>query len=214
MHMCEQWQLHCTSQWRVVDAVEWACVLCGCCMQNDWDSRGTNLTSDFALSLNIPLQKLESIWMTQKARAMCNWWVAASSGQCACSCIASHAEEICGETPNLPGDSAPLQCRFGALQLLAFPQTKITFEREEISDHEWDSGKYNRAAMAIGRTVCGPKVTNYSEGNWGVIVLCKAFLVSSVNVSIFIVHGWVLSDRPRTLPACSHVTHLPFFHIS
>ena len=28
-----------------------------------------------------------------------------------------------------------LQPRFGALRLLAFPKTKITFEREEISDH-------------------------------------------------------------------------------
>ena len=39
------------------------------------------------------------------------------------------------ETSNHPGDSAPLQPRFGALQLLASPKTKITFEREEISDH-------------------------------------------------------------------------------
>ena len=39
-----------------------------------------------------------------------------------------------GEMSNHPGDSAPLQPRFGALRLLAFPKTKITFEREEISD--------------------------------------------------------------------------------
>ena len=38
------------------------------------------------------------------------------------------------------------QHRFGALQLLAFPKTKITFEREEISDHQLDSGKYEGAA--------------------------------------------------------------------
>ena len=51
-----------------------------------------------------------------------------------------------GETSNHPGDSVPLQPRFGALQLLAFPKTKISFEKEEISDHQWDSGKYDRAA--------------------------------------------------------------------
>ena len=45
-----------------------------------------------------------------------------------------------------PSDSAPLQPRFGSLQLLAFPKSKITLEREEISDCQWDSGKYNRAA--------------------------------------------------------------------
>ena len=38
---------------------------------------------------------------------------------------------------------SPLQPRFGALPLLAFPKTKITFEREKISDRQWDSGKYD-----------------------------------------------------------------------
>ena len=77
--------------------------------------------------------------MIQKATAMGNWWLAASSQQHACSCISSHAESV-GETSNHSGDSAPLEPRFGALQLLDFPKTKITFEREEISDHWWDSG--------------------------------------------------------------------------
>ena len=40
--------------------------------------------------------------------------------------------EFSGETPNHPGDSNPLQPRFGTLQLLAFTKTKITFEREEV----------------------------------------------------------------------------------
>ena len=53
------------------------------------------------------------------------------------------------------------------------PKTKITLEREEISDHQGDSGKYNRAVEGdsnrilksvlnsgrdAGRTVQGPKV--------------------------------------------------------
>ena len=49
-----------------------------------------------------------------------------------------------GEPSNHPGDSASLKPRFGGLQLLAFPKTKITFKREEISEH--DSGKHNRVA--------------------------------------------------------------------
>ena len=49
------------------------------------------------------------------------------------------------ETSNHPGDSASLYPRFGTLQLLAFPKTKITFEKEEISYCRWDSGKYDRA---------------------------------------------------------------------
>ena len=47
---------------------------------------------------------------------------------------------------NHPGDSAPLQPRFGALWLLACPKIEIAFEREEISDHQWDSGKHDGAA--------------------------------------------------------------------
>ena len=54
--------------------------------------------------------------------------------------------EFSGETSNHPVDSAALQPRFGALWLLAFPKTKITFEREEISDCQTDSGKYDWAA--------------------------------------------------------------------
>ena len=73
----------------------------------------------------------ETIRMLQKATAMGNWWLAASSRQHACSCIMSGAE-IFHETSNHPGDSAPLQSRFGTLWLLAFPKIKITFEREEI----------------------------------------------------------------------------------
>ena len=46
--------------------------------------------------------------------------------------------------PQVP--QSPLQSRLGALRLLAFPKTKITLEREEISNHRWDSGKYDRAA--------------------------------------------------------------------
>ena len=50
------------------------------------------------------------------------------------SCITSPAELFL-ETSNHPDDSAFLQPRFGALRLLTFPKTKITFEKEEISDH-------------------------------------------------------------------------------
>ncbi len=39
-----------------------------------------------------------------------------------------------GKTSNHPSDSAPIQPRFDTLQLLAFPNAKITLEREEISD--------------------------------------------------------------------------------
>ena len=119
----------------------------------------------------------ETSWMIQKAAAMGNWWLAALSWQHAHSCIMSE-EECFGETSNHPGDSAPLQPRFGTLWLLAFPKTKITFERKEISDHWWDSGKYDGAAE-IGE--CIPRYLLWrGEGDWGVIVLFTTFLVSCI----------------------------------
>ena len=69
-----------------------------------------------------------------------------------------------GEISNHPGDSALLQPRFGALQLLAFPKAKVTFEREEISDHRWDLWKYNRAADGDCEN-CVRSHGAYSEGD-------------------------------------------------
>ena len=86
-----------------------------------------------------------------------------------------------------------LQPIFDALQLLAFPKTKITFEREEVSNHQWDSRKYYRAADGDWEN-CVRSQRAYFEGDWGIIVLCTVFLVSSsINVSIFLVRGWILS---------------------
>ena len=109
--------------------------------------------------------------MIQKAAAMGNWWLAASSPQHTYSCIMFRAEFL-GETSNHPGDSVPLQPRFGTLQLLAFPKTKITFEREEILDHQWDLWKYDRTAD--GDWVNHMRSQSF-EGDCGVIVLCTIF---------------------------------------
>ena len=131
----------------------------------------------------------ETIQMIQKATAIGNWWGAASSQQRAHSCVTSH-EEFFGETSNHPSDSIPLQPRFDALWLLTFPKTKITFEREEISDHWWDSGKYSGAADSDWKN-CVRSQGAYLEGDWGITVLCTSFLYlvsPSINVSIF--HSW------------------------
>ena len=140
----------------------------------------------------------ETIWMIQKAPAMGNWWLAASSRQWTHSCITSCAEFFC-EISNHPGDSAPLQPRFDALWLLAFSKTKITFEREEISDCQWYSGKYNRAAGGHWEN-CVRSQGAYFEGDWGVIVLCSMVLVSGIfNKCLYFPYymaGYLL-DRPR-----------------
>ena len=147
---------------------------------------------------------METIQMIKKDAAMGNWWLAASSQQCVCSCIMSPAEFF-SKTSNYPGDLAPLQPRFGTLRLLDFPNTKIAFEREETSDCQWVSGKCNREADGDWKN-CVRSQGAYFEGDWGVIVLGTIFLVSCIffNFSYILyllyfscyVAGYLL-DRPR-----------------
>ena len=135
MRMCEQW-------WFTV-LVSGGSRHCWVSMSTMWLSHSKWLSG--AMNLH---QILLEAWtflcgnyfMIQKAVAMGNWWLATSSQQHTHSCIISHAvflvkHQITQVTQPL------LQPRFGILWLLAFPRTKITFEREEISDHQWDSGK-------------------------------------------------------------------------
>ena len=143
----------------------------------------------------------ETIWMIQKTAARGNWWLTASSWQRTCSCVTSPTEAF-GETSNHPGDSASLQPRFGVLRLLGFPKTKVIFEREEISDCHWDSGKYNRAADGNWEN-CVRFQGAYSEGYWGVIVLCTVFLVPCIfyNKCLYFSYhmaGYIL-DRSHTI---------------
>ena len=98
---------------------------------------------------------------------------------------------------NIKSPRWPLQPRFGALQLLAFHKTKITFEREEISDHWWDSGKYNRAADGNWEN-CVRSQGAYFEGDWGVIVQC--FLYLQEMSLFFITHGWIPSGQTLCVP--------------
>ena len=101
------------------------------------------------------------------------------------------------KTSNHSGDSAPLQPRVGTLRLLAFPKIKITLEREEISDSQWDSGKYDTAADGNWKN-CVRIQGAYFEGDWGIIVLCTMFLISCIFFNkclFFIVCGWILSGQ-------------------
>ena len=118
--------------------------------------------SEYRFCIKLEHSSVETILMIRKAAAMGNWWLAASSWQHTLSCIKSYTEFF-GETSNHPLDSVPLQPRFGLLaqkfyNFWLFPKLKSPL-KGKISDHWWDSGKYDRAHwMAIGRTVWGPKV--------------------------------------------------------
>ena len=110
------------------------------------------------------------------------------------------------KTSHHAGYSATLQPRFGALQLPAFPKTKITFEREEISDCPWGSGKYDGAAdgdsnrgfcrvfwtveETLGELCEVPRCLLWRGLRphcpvYSVLVSCIFFNKCSINVSIF-----------------------------
>ena len=72
-----------------------------------------------------------------------------------------------------------LSTPYSTLWLLAFPRTKITFEREEILDSWWDSGKCNRAADGDWKNCVRSQVTSF-EGDWSITVLCTMFLISCI----------------------------------
>ena len=192
MCMCEQWQLHCISQWgQWMPLSEHVYCLAATFKVTEWGEQ--QICIKFCVKLEY--SSTETIWMIQKAAAMGNWWLAASLRQCT---ITHHVScRVFGKISNHSGDSASLQP--GALSPLAFPKTKIAFEREEVSDHQRDSGKYDTAADGNWDN-CVRSQGAYFEGDWGVIVLGTMFLVSCIffnkclNFS-YCVAGYFL-DRP------------------
>ena len=104
-----------------------------------------------------------TIGMTQKAAAMANLCLAASSRQRACSCITS-CTEFFGKTPNHPGDSAcPLQLKLAPCDFWFFLKLK-SLEREETSDHRRDSGEYDGVADGVWEN-CVRSQGTYFEGD-------------------------------------------------
>ena len=132
---------------------------------------------------------------------------------------ASHLLEFFGKTSNHPGDSVPLDPRFFAFQLLAFPQTKIAFERKEISDHQRDQENRMGQLMVIptkdfavflntgrdaGRTAWGPKVPTLKETGVSLFyVQCFLCLVSS-SILVSICHSMWLDTFWADLICSGH----------
>ena len=143
-------------------------------LHSKWLSKWSEKSaSNFALSLNIPLQ-------IQKAAAVGNWWWAASSWQRACSCITSCALFLANiQVTQLtqPLYSSPDLVPCDLIPKLKSPlKSPLRFQTiDEIQENLLGQ------LMAIGRTVRSHGA--YLEGDWEVIVLCTVFLVSSsINV--------------------------------
>ena len=155
-------------------------------------TKQTEQQSCIKICIKLEHSSTETIWIIQKATAIRNWWLAASSWQCAPSCIRSCAEVcfcfvlfVCFlwniKSARWPTSST---ARFGALQLLFFPKTKITFEREEISLCQRDSEKCRMRQLTV---MWGPKVLTLKGTEASLsYVQCSRYLESSlVNASIF-----------------------------
>ena len=190
MHVCVQWWLHCTSQWGW--QVPWTehvyCVAVSFKM-TEWVEQWICIR----FYIKLEHSSAETVRLIQKSAAMGNWWLAASSRQRAHSHITCRAE--CSWNIKSPRWLRPLQPEFGALWLLAFSKTEITFEREEISDHQWNSGQYGGAVDGDWENYVRFQGVCF-EGHWGVIVLCTMFLVSCIFSFSYLMAGYLL-DRSR-----------------
>ena len=179
----------------VVDAIEWAWVLCDHRIQNDWVSRATNLHQILCQAWTF----LHGNYLDDSEGRPQLW--ATGDWQLHHDNSPTHASHImqffvCWNI------KSPWWPRIGILQLLVFPKTKITFEKEEISDCPWDSEKYYGAADGDWESSVRCRGA-YFEGDWGVIVLCTIFLVSCIffNKCLYFSHymaGYLL-DRPCVL---------------
>ena len=156
-----------------------------------WLSEQINKSaSHFVLSLNIPPWKLLGWFRRLSLWATGDWQLHHDN-------VPAHASRLMQRffaKHQITQVTQPsLQPTFGALWLLAFPKTKITFEREEISHCPWDSGKYKGAADGHWENCVGSQGA-YFKRDWGIIVLCTVFLVSCIffNKCLFF---WILSGQ-------------------
>ena len=123
--------------------------------------------------LNIPCRLRNAIG--QKRPQLWATWLAASSQQCAPSCIKSHPEFF-GETSKHQGDSAPYSPDLVPCDLWLFPKLKWPLKGKRFQTIDEIQENTMGQLMVIGRTVRSQ--CSYFEGDWGVIILCTMFLVS------------------------------------
>ena len=151
----------------VVDTIEWACVLCGCYIQNEQVEQWIHIK----FCIKLEHSSMGTIQMIQKAAAMGNRWLAASSRQHACSCITSHTEFFV-ETSDHPLTQPHYSPDFASCDFWLFSKLKAPLKGKRFECRR-DSGKYSGAADGdsikgfcsvlnsgrnAGRTVWGAKV--------------------------------------------------------
>ena len=143
---------------------------------------------------------VETIQMIQKATAMGSWWLAASSQQCAHSCINLVQSIWWNIKPpswlSIPYSPDLMPCDFWLFQNWNHLWKGIDFKPLMRFRKIWQSSWWR-----LGELCEVPKC--YSEGDWGIIVLCTMFLVSCIFFNkcfyfSYFMAGYLL-DRPHTV---------------
>ena len=135
-----------------VHAIEWACVLHDHCIQNDWVKQW--ICIKFCIKLKH--SSAETIRMIQKATAMGNWWLAASS-QHICWCIMS-MQSFLAKHQITQVTQAPLFPDLVPCDFCLFPKLKSSLKGKRFQTINENQENMTGQLMVTGRTVWGPKV--------------------------------------------------------
>ena len=161
---------------RGLDAVEWASILCGHRIQNDWASRAMNL-HPILHCLDIPPWKLFRWFRRLQLRATGDWQLHHDNVPAHTSCLAQSflAKHQIIQVIQPPYSPDLVLCNFWL-----FPKLKSPLKGKRLpSDCRWDSGKHNGAAYSDWENYVRSQGADF-EGDWNVIVLCTMFLVSCI----------------------------------
>ena len=138
----------------------------------------------------------ETIWMIQKAAAVGNCWLQVSLGQHARSCITSYREIF--DKHQIPQvTQSPYSPDLVPWDFWLFPKLKSPLKGKRFQTVSAVQENMTGQLMETGRTVWGPKVSTLkgSEASLS-CVQCFLYLVSSsINVSVFQLHGWIPSGQ-------------------
>ena len=128
---------------------------------------------------------VETTWLIQKATPTDNWDGSFITTRCLLmQQVSSRVFSWNIKSPRWLSTPTP---RFGALQLLAFPQNKITLKGRRFQTVNEIQENTMGQLLATGRTVWGPKVPTLKGTEVSLsYVQCFLYLVSSsINTSIF-----------------------------
>ena len=139
------------------------------------------------------------------------WWLAASLQQHTHPCTMSHAE-FWGKH-QITRWLHPLQPRFVALQLPAFPKLKLPLKEKSFQTINEIQENTTGQLMAIGRTVWGPYMPTLkgTEVSLSHVQSFSSLVFSSINVSFSYYMAGHLLERPHIYKHTYLPTHLPTY---